>query len=337
MSNILGTSFARSGFTWDPNLSPNNQSFSSAVLAVALRYGFTTQAGTGGGGTATLSGPTNKVSTTSTAGTSTAAMRSDGAPAIDQAMAPVWTGVHSFATSVQYTAITAPSAPSNGTLKLAAVTSLAANITQLTAYDAFGASIALGYENHMVVYNAGTATFTAGSVAYVNGAHSKTPTIDYAKADSATTMPCVGIAQYAIPPASYGVIHMFGIVSATTNSFSVGDTLYVSDTIAGAMQNTVPAAGHYAQTVGVVTLSAGAGAGSIQFNAKTSKHAVLQPGYAYGTGDILYAPGSTSLTTLPIGAAGRVLGVAAGVPSWISPHYAGFAFDSVFYAQAGGL
>jgi hypothetical protein len=37
LGNILGTSFANSGFSYDANISPNNQSFSGAVLATILR------------------------------------------------------------------------------------------------------------------------------------------------------------------------------------------------------------------------------------------------------------------------------------------------------------
>jgi hypothetical protein len=40
MGNVLGTSFATSGFSFDPNLSPNNQSFSYAVRAVSRFPGF---------------------------------------------------------------------------------------------------------------------------------------------------------------------------------------------------------------------------------------------------------------------------------------------------------
>jgi hypothetical protein len=53
----FGTGFAQAGFTYDQNLSPNNQAFSAAVLAVALRNGTAIVkaggGGTGGGGTGT--------------------------------------------------------------------------------------------------------------------------------------------------------------------------------------------------------------------------------------------------------------------------------------------
>lgn len=54
MSNVLGTSFATGGFTFDPNLSPNNQSFAAAVYAITKRLGLGT--GGGGGGTGSVTG-----------------------------------------------------------------------------------------------------------------------------------------------------------------------------------------------------------------------------------------------------------------------------------------
>jgi len=49
LADIIGTSFATSGFSYDPNLSPNNRSFGAAVLAVVRRAGFGTGGGGGGG------------------------------------------------------------------------------------------------------------------------------------------------------------------------------------------------------------------------------------------------------------------------------------------------
>lgn len=106
----FGTAFATAGFSFDANLSPNNQAFLWAVLAVASRNGafigtavtpFLPGGGTSGTavalGTAVFANPTNKVSGTATNGTSTLAMRSDGAPALDWAQSPTWTGGHIFA------------------------------------------------------------------------------------------------------------------------------------------------------------------------------------------------------------------------------------------------
>lgn len=73
MSNVLGTSFATSGFTFDANISPNNQSFSLAVRAVTKQLGL----GTGGGG-----GGTGSVTSVAevTAGGGTDAIHVTGSP-----------------------------------------------------------------------------------------------------------------------------------------------------------------------------------------------------------------------------------------------------------------
>jgi hypothetical protein len=141
----FGTAFATAGFSFDPNLSPNNQAFAAAVLATVgragLPFGFEAAnvilAGPASGaaalptyraivladisavlpfgGTGTFSGPTNKVSGTATAGTSTAAMRSDGAPALDWAQSPTWTGNHTY-TPASGLAIAMNAAPNAGAI-----------------------------------------------------------------------------------------------------------------------------------------------------------------------------------------------------------------------------
>jgi hypothetical protein len=105
----FGTAFATAGFSFDPNLSPNNQTFANAALAVVIRNGQLVETAIqpflpGGGtnatavvlSTAVFANPTNNVSGTATNGTSTLAMRSDAAPALDWAQSPTWTGNHIF-------------------------------------------------------------------------------------------------------------------------------------------------------------------------------------------------------------------------------------------------
>lgn len=105
----FGTAFATAGFSFDANLSPNNQAFSNAIYATVVRLAqqieLAVQPFLPGGGTnataivlstAVFANPTNKVSGTATNGTSTLAMRSDGAPALDWAQSPTWTGNHIF-------------------------------------------------------------------------------------------------------------------------------------------------------------------------------------------------------------------------------------------------
>ena len=54
MGAIIGTSFATEGFSFDPNLSPNNQAFSNPVLAVVLRQNPLKLSGLNVAGTTTL-------------------------------------------------------------------------------------------------------------------------------------------------------------------------------------------------------------------------------------------------------------------------------------------
>lgn len=93
MSNVLGTSFAQTGFSYDPNLSPYNQSFSYAVRAVLLAN---LQSALIPLGTGYFANPSAKVALTGTNGTSTLAMRADAAPPLDTNISPTWAGVHTF-------------------------------------------------------------------------------------------------------------------------------------------------------------------------------------------------------------------------------------------------
>lgn len=122
MGNVLGTSFAQSGFSYDANLSPWNQSFSYAVLAVVRAAASTITVGTASSlvGTAAFANPSVKASTTATNGTSTLAMRSDAAPAVDVAAAYSWTGTNTFVgasapgNAITVLTVATSSGPSNG-------------------------------------------------------------------------------------------------------------------------------------------------------------------------------------------------------------------------------
>ena len=210
--------------------------------------------------TGTISGaaPTHKVGLTAAGGVSTAAAPIDVTFALDQSIAPIWTGVHSYAQQA------APSAPAAGKVSLFAIASAAASITQLAALDNFGGQILLGYEQHMVVYNNSGSTITAGNAVYISGQNAGTPTIALAKANSAATMPAVGITQYAISNNTYGEIHVFGLVTAATTGFTSGQAVYVSASSAGALTNVAPSGSNIPQQVGIcVTVGA---SGLVQFS-----------------------------------------------------------------------
>ena len=59
-------------------------------------YGRITAASNGSGGGTSFANPTASLGLTAVNGVATTAMRSDAAPALDQSIAPTWTGAHTF-------------------------------------------------------------------------------------------------------------------------------------------------------------------------------------------------------------------------------------------------
>jgi len=225
---------------------------------------------TGGGG-AVGANPTATIGLTAVNGVATTFLRSDGAPALDQGITPTWTAKHTFSVAPDLTLggqlsnQTVPSTPLAGHLSFYSFDPPGSTgISQFSTVNALGDTIALGYEQHIIVYNTG-APIPVGTVVYVNGSHSKYPTIGLAQANSTTTLPALGITQYAIGTNAYGEVHVAGQVTMTTTGFTDGDILYVSPTVAGGYTNVRPtAAGQYVQPIGIVTNVAGAGAGAVQ-------------------------------------------------------------------------
>lgn len=261
--------------------------------------------------------PTASVGLTAVNGSAITYMRSDGAPPIDVGISPTWTGVHSFANHAS------PSSPSSGNVALYCAAGPSTNISQFTVKDSFGATIALGYENHMVVYNNTGGLLTAGSLVYINGNNGSVPTVAQAKADSASTMPAIGYTQYNISNGAYGPVHVFGLLTGNTSTFSSGDKLYVSDSSAGALTKTAPTTiGHLVQQVGTCTVGGSYGTGQFQLSCMTALATVRSPTEggtglnSYTAGDILYASATNVLSKLAVGTDGYVLTLASGLPSW---------------------
>ena len=111
--------------------------------------------------------------------------------------------------------------------------------------------IHIGQENVIRVYNSTGGTILKGQIVYINGAHSKTPTIDLAIANINYAKTAVGVAAYNISNGSYGYVITQGIVNdLNTNSFGDGDPIYLSPTISGAYTNIVPITPNYTVKIG---------------------------------------------------------------------------------------
>ena len=86
-------------------------------------------------------------------------------------------------------------------------------------------------------------TISKGQAVYITGISGDVPTVDLARSNSATTMPAFGLAasnandQAEVQVVSFGNLTSY---DTTTYSLSVGDTVYVSSSTAGALTNTAP-------------------------------------------------------------------------------------------------
>ena len=81
-----------------------------------------------------------------------------------------------------------------------------------------------------------------GEVVYISGVSGGVPVVSKAQANSASTMPAYGVCYAAASLNADVQIVTFGnLEGINTGSFSVGDTLFISATTAGAITNTAPA------------------------------------------------------------------------------------------------
>jgi hypothetical protein len=80
-----------------------------------------------------------------------------------------------------------------------------------------------------------------GEVVYISGVSGGVPVVSKAQANSASTMPAYGVCYAAASLNADVQIVTFGNLDGiNTGSFSVGDTLFISATTAGAVTNTAP-------------------------------------------------------------------------------------------------
>lgn len=111
-------------------------------------------------------------------------------------------------------------------------------------------------------------SIAVGKLVYANGSSGNVPTIALAKADSATTMPCIGITVEAIASGAFGRIMQVGLLeNFDTNAFTEGNIVYVSESTAGGMTVTPPVYPNLRQEMGTVLVK-GVGTGAMQVIAR---------------------------------------------------------------------
>jgi hypothetical protein len=108
------------------------------------------------------------------------------------------------------------------------------------------------------VYNNSGATIAKGSIVYINGAHSSNlPTILKAQANTeATSAYTYGLVETDIANNSSGTVIQNGAITnlnLPTSSYTDGQTLYLSPTVAGGYTTTKPLAPYHYVAIGTVT------------------------------------------------------------------------------------
>lgn len=96
-------------------------------------------------------------------------------------------------------------------------------------------------------------TILKGTIVYVSGAVGQNPTIALAKADAEATSFDIGVAAFDIPNntnVQNNVITNGLIDGIDTSSFSDGDLLYLSATVAGGIVNIAPSSPYFSQFIG---------------------------------------------------------------------------------------
>lgn len=116
------------------------------------------------------------------------------------------------------------------------------------------------------VHNDTGSTINRTRAVYVSGSNGGgVATVALARADSASTMPAIGLADQDIAPGADGFVLASGMFEdVNTSSFTSGDALYVSPTTAGGFTRTRPTdPAHLVQKVALITHANTNGAGIV--------------------------------------------------------------------------
>ena len=167
------------------------------------------------------------------------------------------------------------------------------NAKALSYYnDVNGVTINIGQEEVIRVFNNTGADILNGQLCFISGASDEFPEVTLAQADTeATSASTIGMATADIPDQTYGYITTSGLVhDVDTATFTAGETLYLSDSVAGGYTNVAPLQPSYAIVIGYVT-SIDATTGAIYI------HIDRLPWYP--NGEIRLTAASTALPTTP--------------------------------------
>jgi hypothetical protein len=134
--------------------------------------------------------------------------------------------------------------------------------------DSTGMKRQLIRDSMILVKNIRGLLIAANRIVYATGSEDQVPTIDLAQANSAATMPAIGVTVEAIADGAFGRVMQVGLLeNVNTAALAEGDILYVSPATPGVPVTAPPTAPNLVQEIGTVLVS-DAAAGAIQIIAR---------------------------------------------------------------------
>jgi len=117
-------------------------------------------------------------------------------------------------------------------------------------------ALQVGQEEWIRVRNNTGSTIANGQAVYLNGASGGLPTIALAQSNAGATTVCAGLTTETIANGAIGYVTCIGSVrNVDTSAFTAGQTVYLSSSVAGGLQNTAPVAPNYRYRIGIVGTS----------------------------------------------------------------------------------
>jgi len=114
-----------------------------------------------------------------------------------------------------------------------------------------GVSLQIGQESYVRVRNTTGGTINNGTPVYVSGASGNKPLIAKGQADDVATSEIMGVTTHNIGNNADGYVTTQGIVrDVDTSSFTAGDVLYLSPSVAGGITKTKPTAPDSIERIG---------------------------------------------------------------------------------------